>query len=101
MDRTRFFKIAEVDDIQQFDFLWSNFDKFTMTSIPFHYRITQADIMRPDMVSYKMYGSVGYWWVLLLVNECDDVFSQMNVGDVWTVPALSDINDFYRKYRIR
>lgn len=103
MDRTKFFEkvINSETGVDELDYLSASFDKFVLNYTPAQYRLTVGDIMRPDLVSYKNYQTVNYWWVLCLHNGCNNVLTDMNVGDVWQVPNISDIYLFIKKYRVR
>ncbi len=43
---------------------------------------------RPDIISQVFYGSVGYWWLIMLVNNISDPFEGLNVGDQIKIPKL-------------
>ena len=66
-----------------------------------YYRVDAVDYMRPDLVSYKSYGTVDYWWVILLVNNIDDAFHEIEVGSLLIIPNVLDIYDFSKNYKIR
>ena len=66
-----------------------------------YYRVSSADFMRPDMVSYRVYGVVDFWWVICLVNGVTSPLTELVDGLVLTIPNKLDIYDFQRKYRLR
>lgn len=37
--------------------------------------VTAADEFRVDLISYRFYGTVEYWWIILLANDVIDPFS--------------------------
>lgn len=45
----------------------------------------------PELLSNDLYGTVDYWWVLCMFNGVVRIFTDMNAGDLWNIPALSDI----------
>ncbi len=45
----------------------------------------------PDLLSYDLYGTVDYWWVLCMFNGVVRIFADMTPGTLWKIPALSDI----------
>lgn len=61
-----------------------NIDRFTVTS----------EAGRPDLISYKIYGSDQYWWILMLINGIMDV-SGITEGTVIEYIDLSDLEDLY------
>jgi len=101
MDRTRFFKKEIVEGVEEFDFLQNNLSKFTMNQQPIYYRLTSIDRKRPDLISYRNYGRVGYWWVVCLASGIEDPFFDTQVGVVATIPSIVDIQNFVKKYKLR
>ena len=45
----------------------------------------------PDLLSYDLYGTTDYWWVLCMYNGVVRIFADMTEGTLWKIPALSDI----------
>ena len=101
MDRTNFFDVTDIGNGPEYDHMYTNLSKFTMTYPVQYYRVSEEDTMRPDLISYKAYGSVAYWWLILLVNGVQDVFTGMNVGDLYKLPNILDIYTFYKQYSFR
>ena len=101
MNRTNFFVVTDIGNGDEYDHLHNNLSKFKMTYPVQYYRITEEDTMRPDMISYKAYGSVAYWWVVMLVNGVQDVLTDINVGDLLKIPNILDIYTFYKQYSFR
>jgi len=50
--------------------------------------ITQGDIDRPELISYRYYGTTERWWVVLDYNTITDPFS-LRVGDRLRIPDWS------------
>lgn len=98
MNRTSFYNIVTVNGIQEYDFLDNNISKFVMTYPVSYYRVTDSDMMRMDLISYKIYGSEDYWWIIAMVNEINDIFHDMQVGQLLKIPNILDIYSFYKKY---
>jgi hypothetical protein len=61
MNRTNFYNKLVVDGIEELDFLWNSLSEFEMQYRPEYYRVKSSDLLRPDIISYKCYGSVDYW----------------------------------------
>jgi hypothetical protein len=101
MQRTKFFQKVRVKSIDQLDHLHNNLSKFQMGYEPSYYRVDSVDLMRPDMISYTVYGTVDYWWIILLVNEIMDAFNDLEVGMLLTIPNTLDVANFFQQYRIR
>jgi len=101
MNICNFFNITTVNDKQEFDYLYNNFSKFVMTYQPAYYRVEIQDVMRPDLISYKAYKSVQYWWVIMMVNNIQDVITGINVGTLLKIPSILDIYTFVKRYSVR
>jgi len=101
MNRLTFYNERIVDSTKELDFLWHSLSEFKMEYEPVHYRIRSSDILRPDMISYKCYGVVDFWWIILLVNGIDNPFTDLVEGDLLTVPSKLDIYNFQKKFRVR
>jgi len=108
MDRTHFFTIVSAtitglaaDTKNELDFLWNPLTAFKMDYEPTYYRVQESDLMRSDNISFKNYGTVDFWWILCLVNEIDNPLTDLEIGQILTVPNSIDIYNFQRCYRIR
>ena len=101
MDRSNFYQKFVLDSVAQLDFLYNPLSNFEMIYDPDYYRVTGEDDMRPDKISFKMYGTVEFWWVLMLVNGISNPLVDIDPGLVLTVPNRIDIYNFQKKYRLR
>ena len=101
MNRTNFYHKVTVDQIEELDFLHNSLSGFTMRYDPAYYRVKAPDLMRPDMISNKCYGTVHLWWVIMLVNEIENPLTDLEVGQLLTIPSKLDIADFQKRYRVR
>jgi hypothetical protein len=98
MDRTKFYEIASVDNQNELDYLRTNIANFEMKYKPLYYRVGEEDLMRPDMISYRNYNTVNYWWLIMSVNGIFDPFNDLYVGLRLMIPNILDVYDFYKKY---
>lgn len=94
MNHTEFFAIKVVDDIPERDFIDSSLTLFKTQYQPAYYRVSSTDLMRPEMISFKMYGTVSLWWLIMLVNGVFDPLRDLVVGQLLMVPNVLDIYDF-------
>jgi len=103
MKRTNFYNVVTVAGTNELDFLWNSLSIFKnkMRYPPSYYRVTGSDIKRPDLISYKNYGSVKFWWIILLVNDISNPLVDMVEGQVIIIPNQLDIFNFQRKFRVR
>jgi len=101
MNRTKFYSKTVVDSVDELDLLHNNLSEFDMNHEKAYYRVTVADIVRPDMISYNCYGTVRYWWIICYVNDVFNPFEELVVGMMLEIPNILDIYDFYKKWRVR
>jgi hypothetical protein len=90
-----------VEGTPELDYLTNTLSKFTMNYPVSFYTVTESDLGRPDLISHKSYGDVGYWWLILMVNQVIDPFNGLTVGQNLMIPSLLDIYAFQRSYRLR
>lgn len=101
MERTNFYNKTIVDGIEEYDYLYNNISKLTLSYPVEYYRVQENDLMRMDLISYKIYGSIEYWWIIATINGIEDIFHDMEVGQVLTIPNKIDIYNFYKRYAIQ
>ena len=101
MRRTLFYKKFTVNSIEELDFLYNSLSDFKMEYGVKYYRVDESDVPDPWLISYRCYGTVAFWWVLLVVNEIQNPLTEIEAGLVLTVPNVMDIYKFQRKYRVR
>ncbi len=101
MDRTNFYQEVAVFGTKELDHLWNSLSGFEMQYQPSYYRVTSPEHMRPDRVSFKVYGVVDFWWVVCLVNGITNPLTELTEGLLLTIPNKLDIYNFQRKYRLR
>ena len=107
MNRTDFYKKTTVVDgqtnsgIDQFDYLYNSLSNFVMNYNPTYYQITEPDMLRLDMISFKNYGTVVYWWLIAYANEIHDPFADLYVGKLILIPNILDIYDFFKKWNVK
>ena len=97
MDRTTFFSRVTVDGTPELDLLYNSMDRFTTARPVTEYRIVEEDQMRPDLISFKVYGSAEFWWVVMFFNEIYNPLMDIVVGNVLKIPNILDVYDFYKK----
>ena len=101
MNRLNFYSISTTGDERELDFLYNNLTKFKMNYPAGYYLVHEDDLMRPDLISYKLYGTVKYWWLVMMVNGIGDIFTELKVGLTLQIPNVLDIFGFYKKYNMR
>lgn len=54
--------------------------------------IVTADLLyRPDLISYKAYGTSDYWWAIYEFNQIRDPFFDLKLGSILRIPELSRV----------
>ena len=101
MDRTNFFNIIDVGNGDEYDHLYNTLSRFTMNYPAMYYRVEGEDVMRPDLISYKAYKTVRYWWLICFVNQIQDPLVDIEPGKLLTIPSILDIYSFFKKYSFR
>ena len=101
MNRTNFYHIERVDETNELDFLHNALSEFKLEYPPSYYRVNGIDEMRPEMISYRHYGTVHFWWIVMLVNGIDNPLSDIEAGQILKIPSKLDIYAFQKKFRVR
>lgn len=101
MKRTIFYNIITNDNVDELDFLWNALSEFEMKYAPVYYRVDDSDIPDPALISYRVYGNVGFWWVILVVNKIENPFDELQPGMILKIPNKLDIYDFQKQWRCR
>jgi len=101
MDRTKFYKVKKVNGFDELDFLDHSLSGFKQKKRFALYRVAQTDLLRPDMISYKNYGTVRFWWFLLFVSGIEDPFNDILEGQMMNIPNHLDLYDFFREFKQR
>lgn len=95
-DLQKFMKMSEdVYDITDSYFC----NNLTKLPIKGKYTVT-ADENRPELISYKIYGTTHLWYLLLLYNNIMN-FDEVSSGTVLNYPAMSDLEEFYFSLNIK
>ena len=100
-NRTFFYDEVEVDGVKEQDLLRNNFDLFEVQRPTTFFTMTAQYIQRPDLLSLKHYGNIGFWWILAKFNTIDDWWNDVEVGQVVRIPDPLDIDDFYIRVRTK
>lgn len=86
------------EDNREKDFLSSKFnERYAFTKFTTH-RVGVEEVGRPDLISYREYGSVEWWWLIMKVNGLIDPF-ELVPAEVIVIPDLSEYLEFFRKYK--
>lgn len=100
MKRTNFYNKVTINGVEEYDHLDNNVSKLVLNYPVQYYRVQETDLIRPDLISYKLYGTEEYWWLLMVINGIEDIFHDMEVGQLLQIPNVYDIYNFYKKYSV-
>lgn len=69
---------------------------YALPKIPYIGYITVSNVQanRPDMLSYAIYGTTQYWWLLMLYNNLLSPYD-IEVGLKIYYPSLANLEQFY------
>ena len=63
-----------------------------------YYRLSQLDVGRPDLISYKIYGTTNYWWFIMWYNGVGDVWNDLRDMMVIKYPSQNKLSEALRTY---
>jgi hypothetical protein len=101
VNRLNFYNIETHSNVDELDFLYNSLSTFDPKYPPVRYRLRGVDWMRPDLISYNAYGTVQFWWIILLQNNISNPFTEMTEGSIIEIPNKLDIFEFQKQYRLR
>lgn len=101
MNRTSFYQVTEVGGVLEVDFTTSTLPLLVFKRPYRLYRVQEQDGARPDLISHKLYGGVGFWWVLCYMNGIQDPLTELKVGMLLKAPDPLDIYEFNKEARVR
>ena len=84
----RSFRNTPVVDITSSE-SWSNIVE-ALSDLPSRVAIIPAGMDgRPDLLSFKLYGTPDYWWLICAANKIIDPFEQLTAGKQIIIPIMS------------
>jgi len=86
---SKFMKFTDIDDP-----LTSNFLDELLKIRPTGTYVVKNELARPDMLSYRIYGSTQYWWVILYYNSMTSVYD-ITLGMTISYPSITDLEELY------
>lgn len=95
--RSDFLQTITTNGIVEKDLRTSGFNSFEFINKPSKFLVSGKYINRPDLISYSVYNSPDYWWMICKFNGICDVFSELVSGVVIDIPSLEDLNNYIAK----
>lgn len=108
--RTNYSTLEIVNGIAERDLVNSKFNDYSFKYPYKQYRLSYQDYMRPDIISYKLFGVSDYWWIILKCNpEIEDIWNDVaveeeqedkypdaiRINEFINIPDKRDIDEFY------
>ncbi len=101
-NRSDFYKKENVDGKEIFDFTSSSINDFKFSREKSFYKITHKDLLRPDLICINAYqdrSAQNYWWIVMTLNNIFDMWYDLEIGQIITIPHRKDLEEFVIKNR--
>lgn len=56
--------------------------------------VREKELCRPDLLSARVYGVMGYWWFLMWYNGICDCWNDLKVDQAIRYPSLDRVREF-------
>ncbi len=92
-------KILEIEGYKEVDALsvrTSDFKDFL--ELERYYIVQNKEMYRPDILSFNVYQSTEFWWLILLYNDIIDPL-ELKEGDRIAIPSLNSLKALLGDYR--
>ena len=98
-NRISLMDINVIDDVRERDMFSTDFALGFRAKRGVRWRKIQSDeVGRPDLISFREYGNVGLWWLIMKINGIIDPFD-LAPGTQLAIPNRMDYADYYRRYK--
>ena len=91
-------KIRDENQIEIFDLLSIDWNKFKFNSNSRKHLVTQAETVRPYLIVFNEYGSIEFEDIIFLINNIENPL-ELRAGQELQIPALIDLRQFALKNR--
>lgn len=61
--------------------------------------VTLVNYRRLDLIAWKYYGNVKLWWVIAMVNDIIDPWTDLEPGDLIRIPTSMNVFNALRNHR--
>lgn len=92
------FELSKFMDFQD-DLVFDCLNSFMLLSIPKlpyigYVTVTSKEENRPDMLSYTIYGTTQYWWIVMLYNNLLSPYD-IKIGQKVYYPSSNNLEQLY------
>lgn len=98
-NRDNYLKTVKVNNVNEKELTTNSFSEYNFLYPHTYYTVSAADLQRPDVISYRLYGRIDLWWFLMKFNKVDDVWNELYIGQTLTVPDIRDVNNYVNEYK--
>ena len=63
--------------------------------------ITDSIQHRPDLIQHKIYNDTSYYPFILIFNHINNIYTQLNTGDIIYYPDIQDIEEFIYNEKVK
>ena len=68
--------------------------KFISNDIESYYTVAANEVSRLDLISYKLYGTVDFWWAIAIANYIEFPELAPAEGEVLAIPSTQAIQRY-------
>jgi hypothetical protein len=98
-DRETLFQKNVVDGVQEYDLSSIDLGDLTRNIILEWTIVKQNERARPDIISYRLYGTADLWWIVLWVNGISDPWNDLMPDVALKYVPKSRIDDALKYFR--
>lgn len=91
VDYDKHLNIVQVDGVTERDPLDTTMLDFRINGDPVIRRVQGDEILHDDLIAHRFYRNSRVWWVVMLVNDIVNPFSDLEVGMELSLPSGSDV----------
>lgn len=101
LNRAKYYKDLTFGTNIEKDLLTQKFNSFKWSDSFIEYRLNDTDVLRPELMAYKFYNNIHYWWVILKLNNIDDVWNDLHVNTLIKIPSINDVERLFKHLKIK
>lgn len=94
--RTVYLNKETIDNISQYDLGSFPMDHYNFGKINYII-LSEQDLCRPDLISYRAYNTSNYWWFLMWFNGISDIWNDLRENMVLKYPDFNRMLTFLKE----
>lgn len=87
---SNFYTTNVVDGANEYNLSSININDFKFTGFDYTV-VTKSEEYRPDLLCYRIYGTIEYWWILLEINGISNIWDEIVENVIIKYPPVSDM----------